>query len=45
MQEYKITKEFVEVVLQYLGERPFKDVYLIIGALQNLEKIEENKSD
>jgi len=36
---YKINEKLAQAILNYLGRQPYADVWELIGALQNLEKI------
>lgn len=37
--EYKINEELLNATIQYLGTRPYAEVYKLITALQGLEKV------
>jgi hypothetical protein len=37
---FEISEELANKILQYLGQRPFVEVYQLIGQLQQLKKCE-----
>jgi len=41
---YKVKKEVIEKVLNYLAGKPFIEVQQLIGELQKAEEIKEEKS-
>jgi hypothetical protein len=40
---YQIDEKLVNAVLQYLGNKPFGEVHQLIGALTQLQKLEDKK--
>lgn len=40
---FKIKEEVAQEILNYLANRPFKEVFQIINEIQKFEKIEEDK--
>ncbi len=42
---YKIDTNLINALLEYLANRPYREVFQLINALQRLEKIEEEKKD
>ncbi len=41
--KFELPKELGDVILQYLGSRPYGEVFKLIQALQQLKPIEESK--
>ena len=41
--EFKIKKELLENVINYLANKPYKETYWLINALQNIEVIEKKE--
>lgn len=37
--EYKINEELLNATIQYLGTRPYAEIYKLIAELQKLEKL------
>jgi len=42
---YKISKEILEPLINYLAKKPYIETFQIINALQNLEPIKEEEKD
>ena len=43
MERFEISGDLAQSVLNYLSERPYKEVMILIGELMKLKKIEEPK--
>lgn len=42
---YKIKQELIQSILNYLADRPFKEVCILIQELGKIEKVEEKEAD
>lgn len=45
MKNYKISEELAQAILNYLSERPVKEVLNLFQALQQIKQIEEPQPD
>lgn len=43
--EYKISEKTANEILQYLGTRPYAEVYTLIAALRNIQPIETPQTE
>lgn len=44
MKTYEVSEEIIKAILAYLYEKPYKEVYLGIQALESLKEIKSNQS-
>ncbi|MFT4261077.1 MAG: hypothetical protein ACMXX9_01440 [Candidatus Woesearchaeota archaeon] len=41
---YKLSRELLQALLNYLATQPYSDVFQLINELQRLEKVDETQS-
>ncbi len=42
---YKVKEEVIQAILGYLAKKPYQETFQLIAALQQIEKVEEEKKE